>query len=67
MESLFDACLQDSQLVTYTSVSFGSQNNRRKFRIFSCQSLGKFEATQNRRRGRFLRLTAVKVRLTRYS
>ena len=41
---------------------FRSQNNRQKFGIFSCQSLGKFEATHNRRRRRFLRLTAVKVR-----
>ena len=61
MESLFDATRSIHQRY------FRSQNNRLKFRIFSCQSLAKFEATQNRRRGRFLRLTAVKVRSTRYS
>ena len=35
MELLFDACLQDSQLVTYTGVTFGIRIIDRSFAYFS--------------------------------
>ena len=48
MESLFDACLQDSQLVTYTSVIFGLRIIDRSFAYFRVSLL---ESLKRRRTG----------------
>ena len=48
MESLFDACLQDSQLVTYTGVTFGLRIIDRSFAYFHVNLL---ESLKRRRTG----------------
>ena len=48
MESLFDACLQDSQLVTYTGVTFGLRIIDRSFAYFRVSLL---ESLKRRRTG----------------
>ena len=65
MESLFDACLQYSQLVTYTGVTFGLRIIDRSF----AYRVSLLESLKRRRTGGdvFLRLTAVNVRSIPYS
>ena len=48
MESLFDACLQDSQLITYTGVTFGLRIIDRSFAFFRVSLL---ESLRRRRTG----------------
>ena len=48
MESLIDACLQDSQLVTYTGVTFGLRIVHRSFAYFHVSLL---ESLKRRRTG----------------
>ena len=67
MESLFDACLQDSQLVTYNGITFGLRIIDRSFAYFRVSLLESLKRHRTGGEVRFLRLTAVKVRSTRYS
>ena len=47
MESLFDACLQDSQLVTYTGITFGLRIIDKSFAYFRVSLLESLKRCRN--------------------